>query len=290
MLQEIGTARDLPTPVPRSAGRVRQRDQDRRAGRVVHAVHRGQFQPAASATTRHSHPASWRSPAPCEPPTRDRHRSSRGPWRSPCSRTRAATQRVSTTSIAELPGQRHPRGFLRLDEVPLEHLEPRGLTEAAPRAVGDALGHARPRRRAERDRRGEARWDSPSAPGRWCGPEMPSPSSIQGIGLPGKRSGWPEPRSCRVPVDGHGLDVGALRRLAVERPIRAVYVTPHHQFPTTATLTAARRLSSFCSSPRRQALRLSRTTTTTSFTTSGRPVLPLELGQGWQGHLRRDAL
>ena len=45
-----------------------------------------------------------------------------------------------------------------------------------------------------------------------------------------------------VPVDSEGLDTAALARLAARRALRAVYVTPHHQFPTLVTLAAARRL------------------------------------------------
>jgi Aminotransferase class I and II len=39
-----------------------------------------------------------------------------------------------------------------------------------------------------------------------------------------------------------GLDVSALAGRVSRRPIRAVYVTPHHQFPTTVTLAGPRRL------------------------------------------------
>ena len=45
-----------------------------------------------------------------------------------------------------------------------------------------------------------------------------------------------------VPVDEHGLDVRALERIVQRRAVRAVYVTPHHQFPTTVTLSGPRRL------------------------------------------------
>lgn len=45
-----------------------------------------------------------------------------------------------------------------------------------------------------------------------------------------------------VPVDREGLDTDALARLVSRRTVRAVYVTPHHQFPTLVTLAAARRL------------------------------------------------
>jgi DNA-binding transcriptional MocR family regulator len=35
-----------------------------------------------------------------------------------------------------------------------------------------------------------------------------------------------------VPLDEEGLDVGALEKLLVAEPIRAVFLTPHHQVPT----------------------------------------------------------
>ena len=43
----------------------------------------------------------------------------------------------------------------------------------------------------------------------------------------------------RVPVDAHGLDPAALPRDG--SPVRAIYVTPSHQFPTGAVMPAARR-------------------------------------------------
>ncbi len=45
-----------------------------------------------------------------------------------------------------------------------------------------------------------------------------------------------------IPVDRDGIDTTALARLAERRRLRVVYVTPHHQFPTLATLSAPRRL------------------------------------------------
>src|SRR6185436_2931914 len=45
-----------------------------------------------------------------------------------------------------------------------------------------------------------------------------------------------------VRVDHAGLDVAALERLMASTPVRAVYVTPHHQFPTLVTLSAERRM------------------------------------------------
>jgi GntR family transcriptional regulator / MocR family aminotransferase len=45
-----------------------------------------------------------------------------------------------------------------------------------------------------------------------------------------------------VPVDAEGLDVEALAKALQAQRIRALYVTPHSQDPTTATLSARRRL------------------------------------------------
>lgn len=45
-----------------------------------------------------------------------------------------------------------------------------------------------------------------------------------------------------VGLDEYGLKVDELEQLCKNTTIRAVYVTPHHQFPTTVTMTAERRL------------------------------------------------
>ncbi|HMJ50471.1 MAG TPA: PLP-dependent aminotransferase family protein [Polyangiaceae bacterium] len=44
-----------------------------------------------------------------------------------------------------------------------------------------------------------------------------------------------------IPVDAEGLRVDILEQLVRQRRVRAVYVTPHHQFPTTVTMAPARR-------------------------------------------------
>src|SRR4029079_13678557 len=44
-----------------------------------------------------------------------------------------------------------------------------------------------------------------------------------------------------LPVDDDGLDVDALEALLARRPLRAVFVTPHHQFPTTSVMSSRRR-------------------------------------------------
>lgn len=45
-----------------------------------------------------------------------------------------------------------------------------------------------------------------------------------------------------VGLDKQGIDVTALEKLCKKHAIRAIYVTPHHQFPTTVMMTAERRL------------------------------------------------
>ena len=46
----------------------------------------------------------------------------------------------------------------------------------------------------------------------------------------------------RIPVDDSGLDVDYLEKVCKRKKIRAIYVTSHHHFPTTVTLSAARRM------------------------------------------------
>jgi len=44
-----------------------------------------------------------------------------------------------------------------------------------------------------------------------------------------------------VPLDDDGLDVDALENLIARERIRAVFLTPHHQFPTTSVMSPQRR-------------------------------------------------
>lgn len=46
----------------------------------------------------------------------------------------------------------------------------------------------------------------------------------------------------KIPVDDHGLDIDQLDRLCREQPVRMVYVTSHHHYPTTVGLRADRRI------------------------------------------------
>jgi GntR family transcriptional regulator/MocR family aminotransferase len=73
------------------------------------------------------------------------------------------------------------------------------------------------------------------------------PGDTVAVEQPGYRPAWEAFRLAGaeilpVHVDEHGLDLSALARRIERRPVRAVYVTPHHQFPTTVTLAGPRRL------------------------------------------------
>lgn len=46
----------------------------------------------------------------------------------------------------------------------------------------------------------------------------------------------------RVPVDDCGIDVDAIEKICSRKKIKAVHITSHHHYPTTVTLSAARRM------------------------------------------------
>jgi GntR family transcriptional regulator/MocR family aminotransferase len=77
-----------------------------------------------------------------------------------------------------------------------------------------------------------------------------------------------------VPLDRAGLKLDALEHLAKTTRLRAVYVTPHHQYPTTVTMTAPRRLALLALAERYGFLILE-DDYDHEFHWAGRPVLPL---------------
>jgi GntR family transcriptional regulator/MocR family aminotransferase len=77
-----------------------------------------------------------------------------------------------------------------------------------------------------------------------------------------------------IPVDRDGLDVDVLAKLCEQTKVRAVYVTPHHQYPTMATLTAGRRLA-LLDLARKQRFAIIEDDYDHEFHYEGRPVLPL---------------
>lgn len=46
----------------------------------------------------------------------------------------------------------------------------------------------------------------------------------------------------RIPVDDFGMDVDHLEQILSQKTIKAVYIVPHHHFPTTVTMIMGRRL------------------------------------------------
>jgi GntR family transcriptional regulator/MocR family aminotransferase len=70
-----------------------------------------------------------------------------------------------------------------------------------------------------------------------------------------------------------------LKRLAGRTRVRAVYVTPHHQYPTTVTLKAARRLA-LLALARAERIAIIEDDYDHEFLYEGRPVLPLASADG----------
>jgi GntR family transcriptional regulator/MocR family aminotransferase len=78
-----------------------------------------------------------------------------------------------------------------------------------------------------------------------------------------------------VPVDAQGLDVEHLAGLAKREPsLKAVYLTPHHQYPTTVTLGAGRRLK-LLELAHRHGLTILEDDYDQEYRFDGRPVLPI---------------
>lgn len=73
------------------------------------------------------------------------------------------------------------------------------------------------------------------------------PGDLVAVEDPGYELAWQSFRAMGarlvpIPVDHEGLRVDLLERALASRPIRAIFVTPHRQFPTTVSLSARRRL------------------------------------------------
>lgn len=96
--------------------------------------------------------------------------------------------------------------------------------------------------------------------------------AVESPGYPSAREAFTLAGAKLLPirVDGEGLDVSALRG----RRIRAVYVTPHHQDPTTVTLSARRRLQ-LLELARRQRFAIIEADYDYEFQFDAAPVLPM---------------
>jgi GntR family transcriptional regulator / MocR family aminotransferase len=105
------------------------------------------------------------------------------------------------------------------------------------------------------------------------------PGDVVAVEALGYQPAWralvqPGARLAPVPVDGEGLVVDALAELCEREPVRAVYVTPHHQYPTTVTMSASRRMA-LLELARRKRLAIVEDDYDHEFHYEGRPVLPL---------------
>ncbi|HYN09828.1 MAG TPA: PLP-dependent aminotransferase family protein [Vicinamibacterales bacterium] len=105
------------------------------------------------------------------------------------------------------------------------------------------------------------------------------PGDVVAVERLGYRPAWEAFRAAgarvvSVAIDDEGIDVAALAALHDRTPIRAVYLTPHHQYPTTVTLTASRRLE-ILALARRERLAIVEDDYDHEFHYEGRPVLPL---------------
>jgi GntR family transcriptional regulator / MocR family aminotransferase len=72
------------------------------------------------------------------------------------------------------------------------------------------------------------------------------PGDVVGVEALGYRQIWQTLTSTGatvlpIPVDACGMNTEELAGVADEQPLKAVYVTPHHQFPTTARMAPQRR-------------------------------------------------
>jgi len=106
------------------------------------------------------------------------------------------------------------------------------------------------------------------------------PGDTVAVEDPGYPMAWSAFRSAGanvsgVEVDEHGISIERLAALAEKEPrLRAVYVTPHHQYPTTVALSAPRRLA-LLELVHRHNLLLFEDDYDHEFRFDGHPILPL---------------
>ncbi len=105
------------------------------------------------------------------------------------------------------------------------------------------------------------------------------PGDVVAVEEPGYRPAWEALRRAgarlvALPVDGEGVVVEALAELAAQERVRAVYLTPHHQYPSTVTLAPGRRLA-LLQLARSQRIAVIEDDYDHEFHYEGRPVLPL---------------
>lgn len=100
--------------------------------------------------------------------------------------------------------------------------------------------------------------------------------AVEALGYPPAWSTFAQTgaRLVGVTVDRGGLSIDALEALLAKERVRMVYVTPHHQYPTTVTLSAERRLA-LLELARKHRVAVVEDDYDHEFHYEGRPVLPL---------------
>jgi len=106
-----------------------------------------------------------------------------------------------------------------------------------------------------------------------------APDDLVAVEALGYRPAWEALRSAGarlvpVPVDSSGLDVGRLVAIHARQRVRAVYLTPHHHYPTTVALSPARRMA-LLDFAARERLVVIEDDYDNEFHYEGRPLLPL---------------
>ena len=82
-----------------------------------------------------------------------------------------------------------------------------------------------------------------------------------------------------VPVDDEGMDIGALEDALKHQSIRAVFLTPHHQFPTACVMSTARR-ERLAALATRHHFAIIEDDYDHEFHYAGKPILPIAAGTG----------
>ena len=105
------------------------------------------------------------------------------------------------------------------------------------------------------------------------------PGSVVAVEALGYRPAWRALRAAGarllpIPLDEQGIRVDVLADLASKEKVSLVYVTPHHQYPTTVVLSASRRLELLALATKRRFC-IVEDDYDHEFHYSGRPVLPL---------------
>jgi GntR family transcriptional regulator/MocR family aminotransferase len=112
-----------------------------------------------------------------------------------------------------------------------------------------------------------------------CARTLLAPGDVVAIEALGYRPAWEAlrlagARLVPLPVDDGGLRVDALEALAERERVRLAYVTPHHQYPTTAVLAPARRLALLALAKAKR-MAILEDDYDHEFHFDGRPVLPM---------------